>query len=224
MWEEERLNADGLFWQFDVRDGMEESISGSRTKRNVRPTINSYMIANARAIAEIAGTAGQTETADEFRRKAEQLHARFRDAMWDEDARFFKVRFEDGGLSDAREAIGFVPWMFDIPTADWACDDAWKQITDSDGFDAPFGLTTAEQHHPEFPHARHRHLRMGRSRLAVCDIADAERTRPASALTSRSAPRPPTLFQCALQPTRAVISATACPTSVNTWMKPPANG
>lgn len=150
VWEDERLNADGLFWQFDVRDGMEESISGSRTKRNVRPTINSYMIANARAIAEIADTAGRTETAEEFRRKAEQLHARFHDAMWDDDARFFKVRFEDGGLSDAREAIGFVPWMFDIPTADWACDDAWKQLTDSDGFDAPFGFTTAEQRHPSF--------------------------------------------------------------------------
>ena len=43
--------ANGLFWQYDVRDGMEESISGSRTNKNLRPTINSYMFANARAIA-----------------------------------------------------------------------------------------------------------------------------------------------------------------------------
>ena len=35
----------GLFWQFDVRDAMEESISGSRTNKNLRPTINSYMFA-----------------------------------------------------------------------------------------------------------------------------------------------------------------------------------
>ena len=41
----------GLFWQHDVRDGMEESISGSRRVRNARPTLNSYMYANAVAIS-----------------------------------------------------------------------------------------------------------------------------------------------------------------------------
>src|SRR5262245_52226188 len=39
-WEAERLGPDGLFWQFDVRDGMEELISGSRRAKNARPTIN----------------------------------------------------------------------------------------------------------------------------------------------------------------------------------------
>ena len=50
--------ANGLFWQYDVRDGMEESISGSRTKKNVRPPLNSYMFGNARAVAAIARLAG----------------------------------------------------------------------------------------------------------------------------------------------------------------------
>src|SRR5205823_3765970 len=49
-WEHERGLPNGLFWQHDVWDGMEESISGSRTNQNMRPTINSYMFANARAI------------------------------------------------------------------------------------------------------------------------------------------------------------------------------
>src|SRR4051812_2008524 len=31
-WERDRMNPDGSFWQFDVRDAMEESISGSRTQ------------------------------------------------------------------------------------------------------------------------------------------------------------------------------------------------
>ena len=39
------------------------------------------------------------------------------DALWDPDADFFKVRFEEGGLSDAREAIGIIPWMFDLAGA-----------------------------------------------------------------------------------------------------------
>ena len=56
-WEKQRRSPDGLFWQFDVRDGMEESISGSRTHKNARPTINGYMYGNARAISAIAATA-----------------------------------------------------------------------------------------------------------------------------------------------------------------------
>src|SRR5204863_10101311 len=65
-WEQERLLPNGLFWQYDVRDGMEESISGSRTNKNMRPTINSYMYANARATAAIARLAGRLEIAGEF--------------------------------------------------------------------------------------------------------------------------------------------------------------
>ena len=42
-WEEERLTPSGLFWQRDVSDGMESSISGGRKVKNLRPTINSYM-------------------------------------------------------------------------------------------------------------------------------------------------------------------------------------
>ena len=40
-WTQEKQRPDGLFWQYDVWDAMEESISGSRTKKNIRPTINS---------------------------------------------------------------------------------------------------------------------------------------------------------------------------------------
>ena len=61
---------------------------------------------------------------------------------------FFKVRLEDGELSDVREAIGFVPWMFNLPGPEHV--EAWKQITDPAGFFAPRGLTTAERRHPDF--------------------------------------------------------------------------
>src|SRR6185503_10789279 len=53
-WEEEKKLSSGLFWQFDVRDAMEESISGSRKDQNRRPTINSYMYGNAIAMAKMA--------------------------------------------------------------------------------------------------------------------------------------------------------------------------
>ena len=147
-WEGERLLPNGLFWQFDVRDGMEESISGSRTQQNIRPTINSYMAANARAIARIAELAGLPEVAQRFAAKADALRAKTIESLWDPEAKFFKVRREEDGLSDAREAIGFVPWTFDLAGPEHA--EAWLQIKEPAGFQAPYGLTTAERRHPEF--------------------------------------------------------------------------
>jgi hypothetical protein len=148
LWESERSREDGLFWQYDVRDGMEESISGSRVKKNIRPTINSYMAANARAIAQIAAMAGRTDLAAKFAEKYESLQNKMIAALWDDEAKFFKVQFEDGGVSDAREAIGFIPWMFDLAEPEHAV--AWAQFTDPAGFSAPRGLTTAERRHPDF--------------------------------------------------------------------------
>ena len=128
---------------------MEESISGSRTAKNIRPTINSYMAANARAIAEHRPARRPRRTSpNEFAAKSDALRAKMIAALWDADAKFFKVRFEDGGLSDAREAIGFIPWMFDLAGPEHA--EAWQQIKDPAGFRAPCGLTTAERRHPKF--------------------------------------------------------------------------
>jgi hypothetical protein len=148
LWESERKRDDGLYWQFDVRDGMEESISGSRVKKNIRPTINSYMAANAQALARIAELAGRPELVRKFNEKHEAVRSKMIATLWDNDAKFFKVRFEDGGLSDAREAIGFIPWMFHLAGSEHVV--AWKQITEPAGFLAPRGLTTAERRHPDF--------------------------------------------------------------------------
>lgn len=147
-WEAERLLPQGLFWQHDVRDGMEESISGGRRTQNVRPTINSYMVANAWAIARIASWAGRSELATEFQQRGDALRDRAVAAMWDEDAKFFKVRLESGDLSDAREAIGYIPWVFALAGPEHA--EAWAQLRDPRGFWAPAGLTTAERRHPAF--------------------------------------------------------------------------
>jgi hypothetical protein len=155
-WEEERLLDDGMFWQYDVRDGMEESISGSRTAKNARPTINSYMYGNALAISKIAEMAGEKEIAEEFQNKANKLKELTQKNLWDSEAKFFKVRFENGSLSDAREEIGFIPWYFNLP-ADFTAKDlnqdfsqSWAQVIDPNGFKAPCGLTTAERLHPQF--------------------------------------------------------------------------
>jgi hypothetical protein len=97
VWETERRLPSGLFWQHDVKDGMEESISGSRTAQQPRPTINSYMVANARAIAALATHANRPDLAKEFSVKADVLHRLTLDKLWDKEAQFFKVLVAGGG-------------------------------------------------------------------------------------------------------------------------------
>lgn len=158
LWEQERELTNGLFWQYDVRDGMEESISGGRREQNIRPTINSYMFANARAIADIARLANKPKLAAEFAAKASELKQLTQQHLWDTNASFFKVLIaEDSSvgsvpyvLSDAREAIGYIPWMFNLPDPQPAHAAAFNQLTDPQGFSAPYGLTTAERRHSQF--------------------------------------------------------------------------
>jgi hypothetical protein len=149
-WEKKNGLPSGLYWQHDVWDAMEESISGSRTKKNIRPTINSYMFGNARALAQIARLAGKPGIAARFDAKAAELRKLTLESLWDDEAKFFKVRLEDGPLADVREAIGFIPWYFGLPEKNAGYEIAWRQLGDTDGFNAPIGITTAERRHPRF--------------------------------------------------------------------------
>ena len=148
VWMAERSLKNGLFWQYDVRDGMEESISGSRKDKNARPPLNSYMYANAVAISKVAEMVGRAEIAKEYAQKAKKLKALVHEMMWDEETEFFKVRYPNGTLANVREEIGFIPWYFNLPKPGY--ERAWQQFTDPEGFRAPMGITTAERRHPQF--------------------------------------------------------------------------
>jgi alpha-L-fucosidase 2 len=150
LWEQERGLPNGMYWQHDVKDGMEESISGGRREKNIRPTINSYMYGNARALAMLAALAGNDTLQQRYTKLAAQLKTLVQNTLWDEQAAFFKVKKEKAGLSDAREEIGFIPWYFNLPDDKPAYAKAWLQLTDSKGFNAPWGITTAEMRHPAF--------------------------------------------------------------------------
>jgi hypothetical protein len=131
-----------------VRDGMEESISGSRTVKNMRPTINSYMFGNAKAIAAIAGLAGKKRVAQEFEEKAARLKQLTEEMLWNASDKFFEARRPSGEFSSVREEFGFLPWRFNLPGTGYEA--AWGQLMDEQGFRAPYGVTTAERRHPLF--------------------------------------------------------------------------
>jgi hypothetical protein len=149
-WERERLTDTGLFWQRDVSDGMESSISGGRRVKNIRPSINSYMYGNAQAIATIAAMAGKDAIARDYRNKAARLKELVQARLWNKDAAFFETLDESGAVVPVRENIGYTPWYFDLPDSNAGYEIAWKQLVDPEGFSAPFGPTTAERRHPKF--------------------------------------------------------------------------
>ncbi len=149
-WEKDRLLPSGLFWQFDVRDGMEESISGGRRAQNARPTINSYMFGNAIGIARIARLAGNNGLARHYEAKAAVLKSLVEQKLWNPNSHFFESLLEAGSFAGVRELIGFTPWLFDLPSPKHGYEVAWNQLMDPQGFHAPFGPATAEQRHPGF--------------------------------------------------------------------------
>lgn len=150
---ENRKTEMGLYWSNAggwLGDGMEVAIGGD----GVRPTINSYMYAQAKALSEMYLLQGENEKANDYKREAEQIADLMMEVLWDNDAVFFKVlRKKDipsGQLADVRELFGYVPWYYSIPPKEKGYEKAWSQLMDKEGFYAPYGPTTAEQRHPKF--------------------------------------------------------------------------
>jgi len=147
-WEKNRRHLNGLFWQTDVADGMEEQISGGRRVKNARPTINSYMYGNATALSEISSMIGNYEKEQFYLSKSDSIKSLIYNKLWSNELQFFETLKEDGNFANVREAIGFIPWYFNIPESKHGV--AWEQLMDEKGFLAPYGQTTAERRHPDF--------------------------------------------------------------------------
>lgn len=144
----------GLYFNTDNRDGMELSIGGTQqgaTKRQYRPTLNSYQYGEAVALAKIATSAGDAALAQRFRQFAAQLRAKVEHHLWDKADGFFKsISYSSPHtFVSVKELIGFTPWYFHLPSDDLKYS-AWREFSNSSGFSAPYGLTTAVQRHPLF--------------------------------------------------------------------------
>lgn len=149
-WNDHR-DANGLYWSIDDRDAMEKSISGN----GYRPTLNSYMFADALAISRIAQLAGDAATARNYLAKSDRLRDLIETTLWNPNDDFYEVVPREAGAtwSGVREEIGYIPWAYYEPSLNFPAFDrvvAWKQITDPHGFAAPYGPTTAERRNPHF--------------------------------------------------------------------------
>ena len=148
-WESTHTREGGFYWQADVQDAMEETISGGRKKKYLRPSINAYMFGNARAIGNIAQLSGDNDKAKTYFDKAAKLSEMVHEKLWNEGQQFFETHRIDSS-ANVREAIGYMPWYTHMAKDEAKYGVAWLQAGDPAGFSAPYGLTTAERRHPLF--------------------------------------------------------------------------
>lgn len=162
-WEREHRDApDRLFWQDDNFDGMEFSAGGRVIDKGEdhastiasRPTINSYMYADAKALSELSTYFGKRDTAHSFKEKARQIKRLVEQRLWNDSLNFFTILPRDytpkSEPIDIRELIGYTPWYFNLPDDEPKYATAWEKVLDTTAFAAPYGLTTAERAHPYF--------------------------------------------------------------------------
>jgi len=158
-WENTHLLLNGMFWSYDDRDAMEYTISGTtedlRCLKGIRPTLNSYMCADAWAISDFANRAVDEEIAKKYFEKYEVLRTMINENLWQNDFyRAFHFEDEDDNNSceqiieswmekTPKELIGYIPWMFNIPVE--GREHVFDYLTDENCFFSEFGLTTADK-------------------------------------------------------------------------------
>lgn len=116
-----------------------------------RPTINSYMYANAMAISHVAAMKGDSSTAKRYLQKALVLKTNVEDNLWNDSLQHFTDRFKVNNkyvhywnFIRGRELAGLIPWYFNLPADKSTFNGAWKHATDTSELLGTFGLRTNE--------------------------------------------------------------------------------
>lgn len=172
-WVQEHYDPEhGLFRWDGMHDGMETNINSRQTDDTFsggdgyRPTLNSYLYGDLRALSKTAALLGDSARARIYAQKARTLKRRVQEELWDPDRQFFfhqwaedkkngieakALTYETGtyaGNPHGREFIGYVPWQFNLPDSGYA--GAWTYLMDPEYFNAPYGPTTTERNDPQF--------------------------------------------------------------------------
>lgn len=152
-------SASDLYFQSPLSDATEYTETSMHSSdwfgggAGYRPTINAYMFSAAQAISKIATMTGDTATATAYADKAASLKTGVQDSLWDPQRQFFMQVYNQNSTNGTlkqtrttwREAMGFAPWAFSLPDAQYSS--AWKYLTDPNRFGATYGPTTLERVH-----------------------------------------------------------------------------
>lgn len=173
------VEQEGMFAWDGMHDGMETNINSRQTQQwfdgapGYRPTINSYLWAQAQSIINIAELIKDRETIREFEKKARVIKSNMEAKNWDPSRNFFFHRYKNdeispdkndtirantltyetgkyAGSQHGRELIGYVPWYFNMPDDDEKYGTAWSYLMDPEFFYADYGPTVVERNDPLF--------------------------------------------------------------------------
>ena len=116
-----------------------------------RPTINSYMYANAMAIAKVAAMTGDESTSQLYAKKANDIKQKVNQHLWNDSLSHFTDRFKVDNqyvkywdFIRGRELAGMIPWYFNLPPDEEKYASAWKHLKDSFYLLGKYGLRTNE--------------------------------------------------------------------------------
>lgn len=161
-WEQRRFDTvKGLFWQTPTQDATEFTVAGYMVGNGwkgdaYRPTINTFMYANTRAIEEVARMVGDTAVVSDFSARAGLLKNNIVGLLWDKGQAHFKDRFTElypdryFEFIESPELNGYVPWMFSLPPDSARFAAAWEKLMDPMLFYAPYGPRTITADSPYY--------------------------------------------------------------------------
>ncbi|KFZ36718.1 glycogen debranching protein [Shewanella mangrovi] len=157
-WQDHFDDKQGLYWVEPIADATEYTISSIDASGGkdgffkgfaFRPTINSYMVANARAIANIADLAGNKRLAADYQQRAETLQATLNQSLWNSETQHFTDRYQQdnefvhyGKFVRGPELEGYLPWTYKLAPDNAQYTSSWQQLLDPQQFAGRFGLRT----------------------------------------------------------------------------------
>ncbi|MBB3693258.1 MGH1-like glycoside hydrolase domain-containing protein [Sphingomonas sp. BK580] len=164
-WDDHRDRARRLYWVEPLLDATEYTIAsidasggtdGFRGGDAFRPSINSYMFANARALSQLYALAGDRTASADFAARAATIKALVQRDLWSPTLGHFVDRYKVSNRYvrywapvRGRELVGYVPWTFDLPDDSARFAAAWRHVLSPDELGGAAGPRTVE---PSYAH------------------------------------------------------------------------
>jgi hypothetical protein len=183
LWTNRFDPAKGLYSIEPILDATEYTISSIDTSGGkdgflhgdaFRPTINSFMFANAVAISKLATLAGDTNTAELFAADAAAIKGSVETNLWNDGMQHFIDRYKADNqfvhywdFIRGRELAGYVPWAFELPDHDPKYNASWKHLLSPDELGGPYGLRTVEPSY-EYYMRQYRYVTVDGKQLPEC--------------------------------------------------------
>ena len=166
QWDDHLDRSKGLYFIEPLLDATEYTISsidaadgkeGFRGGDAFRPSINSFMYANARAISRLSALAGDAQSAKEYADRAATLRDLVQKQLWNDEFQHFIDRYKVDNryvhyweFIRGRELAGYTPWYFELPDKDPRYLASWEHLLSPIRLGGRYGLRTVEPSYPYY--------------------------------------------------------------------------